>query len=108
MYLQPSTIRLRRKALKDEIKPLEAAAVAYKNIPMVVQIQYGFTCIGERDKESRNSQKKEAIIFLLVEKSLKIYCELTTGRPCAEIKYEVRSVAGPALPEQPVMRGPVM
>ena len=68
MYLQLSTIRLRRKALKDEIKPLEAPAVAYINTPMVVQMQYGFTCIGERDKESRNRQKKEAIIFLLVEK----------------------------------------
>ena len=68
MYLQLSTIRLRRKALKDEIKPLEAPAVAYINTPMVVQMQYGFTCIGERDKESRSRQKEEAIIFLLVEK----------------------------------------
>ena len=68
-YLQLSTIRLCRKAVKDEIKPLEAPAVTYINTSMAVQMHDCFTCKGERDKESRNRQKKEALVLLLVEKS---------------------------------------
>ena len=67
--LQLSTIRLCRKAVKDEIKPLEAPAVTYINTSMAVQMLDCFTCKGERDKESRNRQKKEALVRLLVEKS---------------------------------------
>ena len=62
-------IRLCRKAVKDEIKSLEAPAVTYINTSMAVQMHDCFTCKGERDKESRNRQKKEALVLLLVEKS---------------------------------------
>ena len=55
--------------MKDEIKPLEAPAIAYANTSMVRQVHDCFTCKGERDKESRNRQKKKAIVLLLVEKS---------------------------------------
>ena len=54
--------------MRNEIKPLEAPAVSYINTSMAVQMHGGFTCKGERDKESRNRQKKEALVLLLVEK----------------------------------------
>ena len=55
--------------MKDEIKPLKAPAVTYKNTSMVVQMHDCFTCKGERDKESRNRQKKEPLLLLHVQKS---------------------------------------
>ena len=67
--IQLSTIRLCRKAVKDEIKHLEAPAVTYINTSMAVQMHDCFTCKSERDKENRNRQKKEALVLLLVEKS---------------------------------------
>ena len=82
--------------MKDEIKPLEAPAVAYMNTSMAEQMHDFFTCKRERDEESRNRQKKEALVLLLV-KSLKIYCRFTTRRPCTKVKAGVRSVAGPEL-----------
>ena len=54
--------------MKDEIKPLEAPAVAYMNTSMAEQMHDFFTCKRERDEESRNRQKKEALVRLLVEK----------------------------------------
>ena len=83
--------------MKDEIKPLEAPAVTYINTSMAVQMHDCFTCKGERNKESRNHQKKEALVLLLVEKSESIYRKLTRRRPCAKIKAGARLVAGPAL-----------
>ena len=55
--------------MKDEIKPLEDPAATYINTSMAVQMHDCFTCKGERDKKSRNLQKKEAFILLLVENS---------------------------------------
>ena len=55
--------------MKDEIKSLEAPAAIYINTSMAVQMHDCFTCKGERDKESRNLQKKEAVLLLLVETS---------------------------------------
>ena len=53
--------------MKDEIKALEAPAIAYTNTSMVRRIHDCFTC--KDDKESRNRQTKDALVLLLLEKS---------------------------------------
>ena len=82
--------------MKDEIKPREAPAVAYINRSMAAQMHDGFTCKGERNKESRNRQKKEALVLLLVE-NLKICCKLAMDRPRTKIEAGALTVASPAL-----------
>ena len=45
--------------VKDEIKPLEASAVAYIKTSLAVQRRDGFSLKGERNNESRNSFKNK-------------------------------------------------
>ena len=100
-----STIRLCRKVMKDEIKPLEAPAVAYINTSLAVQMHH-FSLVKVSATKNAGVIKRKKHSYFYLRKSLKIYCKLTMRRSCAKIKAGARSVAGPAL--QPVMCVPVM
>ena len=91
--------------MKDEIKPLEAPAVAYINTSMAVQM-HDFLLVKVSATKNAGVVKRKKHSYFYLRKSLKIYCKLTMRRSCAKIKAGARSVAGPAL--QPVMCVPVM